>query len=360
MENIQIQNNLNILKANKEFFSTIEKQNFVEKFFEVYPNFRIKEFDDMWKDRLSDTILKKYSIAGRDVGLLFFSHNGLYNLNKKELNFFRKGNVSRFVKSLLLDWNSLKIISLGLPMMASIDSNNANSEQLMAIKECSNPTYTEKIDGVCLLATRSEDFYIIKSRRTIYYANSNLDNILSINDFNVGKQLQMLIDGEWERLGPFSVCFECIFPHPFFHSCDNEVFSTILKNSPYFTPYVAYNYNKVYLTSIIKHNGEFVTQSETDVLAEKYSLPRAKNLKFNSIEDTMQFLKTKTNHEGLISYIDDDQTPLKWKTQWYKNTNRVCSTYAMLRKSYNTTNSPINSSIESPMVISSKLIGLDF
>jgi hypothetical protein len=333
------------------------KKKYLEQFFEAHPKFRVEEFTKIWPALLPDMVLKKWQVFGKDMALIFLSYNGLVALDNG-FDFYRRGCLGRFSKTLLLEWDTLKIVSLGLPMMATVDSKK--TDIIQKLSECPKPSYVEKLDGVCLLATKNDDGYIVKSRRSIYFAEKSLKQLLMIQDFDFGKQIQALIDGEWSNLGPFSVVFECVFPHPYFHQCENKHFASLLGASPHFTPYVAYHKEAAYLTSIIRHNGEFVPQFETGLLAKKYELPRPAVFDFKSVEDAQLFLKSKSNHEGLIVYIDEDQTPLKWKTRWYKNTMRVSSSfYQMKTRGRLLTESPSSPEPYSPRVVSSKIDGVE-
>ena len=308
--------------------SVEEKKRFLEQFFEANAKFKA-DFSSIWNTVLPDMILKKWNVFGEDMGLVFLSHNGLSGL-QSNFEFFRKNSFGRFTKSFLVNWATHEIVSIGLPMMASVTSRIPEVAQVLSTY--STPTFIEKLDGVCLLATRVKGGYIIKSRRSIYYAQESLNDLLGIKEYEFGRHIQELIDGEWEKLGPFTVSFECLFPHPYFFPCHNADFASLLGSSKHFTPYVCYNNEGAFLTSIVRHDGSFVSQSETDRLATKYGLLRPRTFTFNSTDEASLFLKQKVNHEGFIVYVDEDQTPLKWKTSWWKNVNRVSAGFYQLNQ----------------------------
>lgn len=305
------------------------KKSVFERFFERNPSFYSPKFEAAYSTLLPETTLKRWDLDGGQFALMFLSQPGLARLDIDE-NFFRKGSPSRFVKSLFFDWDTGAIVSLGLPMMGSVNDKSPFFEFL---KNSSKVEYREKLDGVCLLATQHNDNLLVKSRRSVYHYGPSIQGMLCVDKLDVGAKIQDLIHGEWANLGPFTAAFECVFPHPYFYKCGNPQFAALLGSSPHFTPYVAYHKEGVFLTSMLKHSGEFVSQTELDRLANKYSLPVAATVAFDSVESAKLHLKSKSNHEGFITHIDEGQTPLKWKTSWYRQVFRVSSAYHRAKRS---------------------------
>jgi hypothetical protein len=329
---------------------TLKKQ-FLEKFFNRNPEFFCDKFETAYDTLLPDIILKKWEISDQHFALIFVSQPATAYLNAED-DFYRKGSLPRFMKSLLLEWESGEIVSLGLPMMASVSDRPSFLDY---IKSAPSPDYVEKLDGVCLLATKYRDGILVKSRRSIYHYGESLDSLLCLDSLDVGASIQKLLVGEWDNLGPFTVAFECVFPHPYFYKCGNPQFAALLGSSPHFTPYVAYHKEGVALTCIIKHSGELLLQKEVDRLAKKYGLPRANTSPFSSVSAAQAFLKAGANHEGYIVHIDEGQTPVKWKTDWYRQVMRVSSAYHRLKKETRQSDNPATGNLA---VVDSNIEGL--
>lgn len=301
--------------------SNADKLAFLQQVFQRHPWMQHPEFFEHQGAIIPEMVLKKVECCGVECGLMFIGYSGLNMI--KESTVFRGGqktNAARFLKSSLFEWESKDIVSLGLPLIPPADKE----ARLEWIKNDPDPEYREKFDGVCLLATKYRDGYVVKSRRAIYHQGGP-EGIYkyATNDYPLGERLHALLDGEWDNIGPFTLACECVFPHPFFAKCEAEQFASILGHSMHFTPYVRYTREDAFLTSIMLHDGSLLPQAKLDELAVKYQIKRPKRVLFSDTDKAMEWLKRTTNSEGFMVYIDNGQTPLKFKTSWYKQVMRV-------------------------------------
>ncbi len=301
-----------------------ERRGVIENILNANPCFDHPIFRDNL-DRIADqTQVCQQRIEGYDYLTVFFTHDALPSRERYAEDFSFSGT-ARFFKSVTFTAGDYTPLSIGVPHFFSFESFTFDHES-----RWKDYRFVEKHDGTCLLVTKLDSRFLVRSRRRIYAITDEL-SMLNMDGYNLGTRLQSLFDDLGER--PCSVVTEAIFPHPAHTKAKLSPFYERVSKHSGFCPYVSYPGQTNFVTGIVEQDGfRLMKQDALDTLCLRHDLKRPKTIDFKTPDDAKLWLKNRQNAEGFCVYFDDDQSILKYKTHWYKRVFSVCSQVYVLLK----------------------------
>lgn len=162
----------------------------------------------------------------------------------------------------------------------------------------SNVRLIEKIDGSCLIFSKFQDKFIIRTRGSF-----------SVFDLDNGHEVYQLLNKypniTKRMMDGFSYLFEWVTP----------------------TQRIVIDYGNepdLYLIGCIDHeNYRMLEQAELNKLASHMNVPRPKYFQFNTLEEMLATTDALVGQEGICAYYNYGQSIKKVKSAWYLSLHRM-------------------------------------
>lgn len=287
-----------------------EKKEILLRILQRHPHLNDPIFHHHIEPLAEDTNIITQTIENQQFTTIFLTHKTIALFHESDQAFSLQGT-PRFFKSIVIDAAD-HIVSVGFPHFFALQSFPENPEPTKAWSESFR--FIEKQDGTCLLVTRYEGRYLVRSRRHIYRVSDSLE-FLDFADYPLGGKLEALFSLYKDE--SFTVVTEAVFPRRANPETFSEFYGRVMRAGGVWS-YVTYPHQNNFLIGIIYHDSlQFEKQLILDEVAAEIGLRRSRTWHFSNLQEAQNWVKKTDNHEGFCVYCNNDQSVFKFKTCWY-------------------------------------------